>query len=49
VSGLYEPADPAKQRDAFASVRFEGPAYDPESTAETSRFFVDRVVLVEAE
>jgi hypothetical protein len=27
-------------------VRFEGPAYDPQSEAEENRFYVDRVVFV---
>jgi hypothetical protein len=49
VASLYDPADAGKQWDVHASVRFEGPAYDPESMAEANRFFVDRLVLVAAE
>ena len=49
IAILYDPADAAKQWDIYASVRFEGPAYDPNSVAEVSRFFVDRVVLVAVE
>jgi hypothetical protein len=48
VCSLFDPADANKQWDIYASVRFEGPAYDPESKADTNRFLVDRVVLVEA-
>ena len=48
ISSLYDPADAGKQWDIYASVRFEGPAYDPESRGASNRFFVDRVVLVEA-
>jgi hypothetical protein len=49
VAGLFDPANPDKQWDVYASVRFGGPAYDPESKAESNRFYVDRVVFVEAE
>jgi hypothetical protein len=47
VSGLYDPAAPAKQWDVYASLRFEGPAYDPQSAAKQNRFFVDRIVFVQ--
>lgn len=46
---LYDSANPGKQWDIYASVRFEGPACDPQSTAERNRFYVDRVLLVEVE
>lgn len=46
---LYDPDNPGKQWDLWASVRFEGPAYDPQSPTEKNRFYVDRVVLVEVE
>ncbi|MCX7597738.1 MAG: DUF4838 domain-containing protein [Armatimonadetes bacterium] len=49
IVGLYDPANPTKQWDLYASVRFEGPAYDPSSTAKENRFYVDRLVLVEGE
>ena len=49
VSGLYDPAAPDKQWNVYASIRFEGPAYDPQSEAKQNRFFVDRVVFVEAQ
>ena len=48
VAGLYDPAAPDKQWDIYASVRFEGPAYDPQSKAEANRFYVDRLVFVAA-
>ncbi|MEI6501949.1 MAG: DUF4838 domain-containing protein, partial [Armatimonadota bacterium] len=46
VSGLYDPAAPDKQWDVYASIRFEGPAYDPQSAVKQNRFYVDRVVFV---
>lgn len=49
VVELYDPASPEKQWDIYASVRFEGPAYDPQSAGEENRFYVDRLVLVEVE
>ncbi len=47
AAGLYDPEDPGKQWDVYASIRFEGPAYDPDNEAKENRFYVDRVVLVE--
>ena len=49
VSALYDPDAPGKPWDIYASIRFEGPVYDPQSEAKQSRFYVDRLVLVEAE
>lgn len=49
VAGLYAPDDPDKQWDIYVSIRFEGPAYDPASQATENRFYVDRIVLVEAD
>ncbi|MDI9583265.1 MAG: DUF4838 domain-containing protein [Acidobacteriota bacterium] len=46
VSTLFDPAHPGQEWDVYASVRFEGPAYDPQSEAEENRFYVDRVVFV---
>lgn len=47
VSGLYDPAAPARQWDVYASLRFEGPAYAPRGAVTQNRFFVDRIVFVE--
>lgn len=49
IVDLYDAANRGKQWDIYASVRFEGPAYDPQSTAERNHFYVDRLVLVEVE
>ena len=49
VSGLYDPATPARQWDVYASLRFEGPAYDPRGEAKQNRFFVDRLVFIAAQ
>jgi hypothetical protein len=49
VAGLYDPAAPGRQWDVYASLRVEGPAYDPQSPLQENRFYVDRIVLVEAE
>ena len=49
VSGLYNPDEAGKQWDVFASIRFEGPAYSPQTPAKQNRFYVDRVVFVAAE
>jgi hypothetical protein len=49
VAGLYDPAAPDKQWDVYASVRIEGPAYDPQGPVQQNRFYVDRVVFVEVE
>ncbi|MBT7298463.1 MAG: DUF4838 domain-containing protein [Victivallales bacterium] len=49
VSGLYNPDEAGKQWDVYASIRFEGPAYNPQAPAKQNRFYVDRVVFVAAE
>ncbi|MBU0606549.1 MAG: DUF4838 domain-containing protein [Armatimonadetes bacterium] len=49
ITSLYDPAAPDQQWDIYASIRFEGPAYDPASQAEQSRFYVDRLVFVAAD
>jgi len=46
VSGLYDPDDPRREWDVYASLRFEGPAYGDAGQEDKNRFYVDRVVLV---
>lgn len=48
VAALYEADNPDKKWDIYASIRFEGPAYEDEADPQApNRFYVDRVVLVE--
>ena len=49
VAGLYDADDAGKQWDVYASIRFEGPAYDPQGPVKQNRFYVDRVIFVAAE
>ena len=49
ITSLYDPAAPDKQWDIYASIRFEGPAYEAASPAEHNRFYVDRLVFVAAD
>ncbi len=52
IAQLYDPAHPAQEWDIFASIRFEGQAYEDsqaEGVEETNRYYVDRVVLVKVE
>ncbi len=46
IAGLFDPQEPGRQWEIYVSVRFEGPAYDPQSAIKQNRFYVDRVVLV---
>lgn len=47
ITKWIDPANPGQWWDVWASVRFEGPAYDPQAApGNVNRYFVDRIELV---
>jgi len=46
---LYDPANPEQEWEAWASVKFTGPAYPYGDPKETNALYIDRVILTKVD